>query len=122
VFFERRDSPRVRPGLRESIEVQIVAPGVLEVVRAVDISEGGVGILVEQGLGEDLVGAEVELLITMPSVPAVYAKALVRRVRREHGLVLGMEFVSPPPKTLEAIRAYVDRRMLQSVGKIRIGG
>jgi c-di-GMP-binding flagellar brake protein YcgR len=122
VFFERRDGVRVRPALRESIEVQIVAPGVLEIVRAVDISETGVSILVEGGLGAELTGTEVELVISIPASASVYTKAVVRHVRREHGLVLGIEFVALPTKSLEAIRAYVSRRVQQSAGKIRVGG
>src|SRR5262249_39028139 len=121
-FFERRESLRVRPTTREVIEVQLVAPGLLEIVHAVDISENGIGVLIDAGVGGDLVGNEVELIITLPGGSPIFTRGSVRRARHEHGLVLGIEFISPNGKALDAIRGYVQRRATQSAGKVRVGG
>jgi hypothetical protein len=68
-------------------------------------------------------GIELELLIGFPGTPGVYAKGVVRRIRRDGGgHVLGIEFIDLPAKALEAIRHYVGDRGRRHSGQLRIGG
>jgi hypothetical protein len=123
VTFDRRDTFRVRPATRERISVQIVAAGILEMGEVVDISEGGVGVQLENMAGSDLSGMEVELLIKFPATHGVYMKGIVRRVRVEKSPVLGIQFVDLPTKALDAIRGYISLRgQRHSAGKIRLSG
>lgn len=111
MFFERRHTLRVRPVPREPIEVQFVAAGLLEIVQAFDISEKGIGVRLETRIDENEVGADVELVITLPGLFPVYAKGVIRRISPKDGYVVGIEFVSPPAKTVKVIQTYIQRRL-----------
>jgi hypothetical protein len=88
----------------------------------VDISEGGVGVQLDARSGTDLTGLEVELLIGFPGTRGVYVKGVVRRIRADKSPVLGIMFVDPPMKALDAIRNYVAFRGQRHSGKIRLSG
>jgi hypothetical protein len=120
--LDRRDTFRVRPATREPIPVEIVAAGILEMGQLMDISEGGVGVQLDNSSGTDLTGKEVELLIGFPGTHGVYVKGVVRRVRPDKSPVLGIQFVDLPVKALDAIRNYVAFRGQRHSGKIRLSG
>jgi c-di-GMP-binding flagellar brake protein YcgR len=118
---ERRDTFRVRPATREPIRVELVASGMLERGHVTDISEGGIGVLLESTASMEWIGLDVELVIRFPGTPSVLAKGVVRRVRLDGGWVLGIQFVALPTKALDAIRAYVTGRGQRHSGKFRVG-
>jgi hypothetical protein len=110
VFFERRQNLRVRPAAVEPIKVQFVAAGMLAILYAVDISEGGIALRLEARMDSNAVGMTVELVVSLPSLPPVYLKGVIRRVGYESGYVVGISFVDPSDKASEAIRTYIERR------------
>jgi hypothetical protein len=121
VSVDRRDTFRVRPASRQPIPVEIVAAGILEMGQLMDVSEGGVGVQLETA-GVDLAGKELELLIGFPGTHGVYVKGIVKRVRMDANPVLGIQFVNPTPKVLEAIRSYVAGRGERHSGRFKLSG
>ena len=123
MFFERRDSIRVKPSIREPIEVQFVATKVLDLVHAVDISERGVALRMNARLDAKLVGTEVDLVVSLPGLPSFHSRGSIRRVSPTDGYVVGIKFVSLSTKALEAIRSFIEHRSdARSSARIRLSG
>ena len=85
--------------------------GFLDVFRARDVSQTGLGILVPHGFeGCDLLG-EVELIVTLPGTPPFFAKGNLRH-RTRHGALsfFGVELTRIGDRERLALRAYVNGR------------
>ncbi len=85
--------------------------GFLDVFRARDVSQTGLGILVPHGFeGCDLLG-EVELIVTLPGTPPFLAKGNLRH-RTRHGALsfFGVELTRVADRDRLALRAYVNAR------------
>jgi c-di-GMP-binding flagellar brake protein YcgR len=118
---DRRDTFRVRPASSESIPVEIVASGSLELGQLMDISEGGAAVRLEAAAA-DLAGKELELLIGFPGTHGIYVKGIVRRVRMEANPILGVQFINLPAKALDAIRGYISGRGQRHSGRFKLSG
>lgn len=88
-----------------------MGPGFLDVLRARDVSQTGLGILVPHGFeGCDLLEA-VELIITLPGSPSFSAAGVLRH-RTRHGAIsfFGVELTRISERDRLALRAYVSAR------------
>ncbi len=110
MFFERRDSLRVKPSMRDPIEVQFVAAKLLDLVHAVDISERGIGLRMNVRLDAKLVGTEVDLVISLPGQPSFHTRGAIHRVSPTDGYIVGIRFVGLSAKALAAIRSFIEYR------------
>ena len=63
---ERRRWLRVAPDPAEPVEVQIMGPGFLEVVNALNVCQEGVGIHLPHGIDPEYVDQQVEIILTLP--------------------------------------------------------
>ena len=123
MFFERRDTMRVKPSMREPIEVQFVAAKMLDLVHAVDISERGIGLRLNARLDSKMVGTEIDLVISLPGLPSFHTRGSIRRVSPTDGYVVGIKFVGLSSKGLEAIRSFMEHRTeARSSARIRLSG
>jgi hypothetical protein len=123
MLFERRDSLRVKPSMREPIEVQFVAAKVLDLVHAVDISERGVGLRMNVRIDTKLIGTEIDLVISLPGLPSFHTRGVIRRISPNDGYVVGISFTGLNAKGLEAIRGFIEHRSdARSSARIRLSG
>lgn len=74
----KRRNQRVVPLPLETVEVQIMGDGFLEIASAQDIGVSGVGINVPQGFEELKIIGEVELIITIPNVESFKARGIIK--------------------------------------------
>jgi hypothetical protein len=123
VFFERRDTLRVKPSMREPIEVQFVAAKMLDLVHAVDISERGIALRLNVRLDTKLIGTEIDLVVSLPGLPSFHTRGAIKRVSPTDGYIVGIKFVNLSPKAFEAIRSYIEQRdVARSSARIRLSG
>ena len=105
------DRLRVRPEPHRAVEVQVMGPGFLDVLRARDVSQTGLGILVPHGFeGCDLAG-DVELIVTLPGSISFSAAGILRHRTRHAGIAFfGVELTRISDRDRLALRAYVSAR------------
>ncbi|KAB7619702.1 PilZ domain-containing protein [Alkalilimnicola sp. S0819] len=106
---QRRRHLRVRPLPDEPVWVDVNGEDFVDVLPAVDISEGGVGVRVPhrfEGCGID---AEVALII---SLPGATKRSITThgRIRHVSQAAFGIVFAPLKPADRRAIRDYVHRR------------
>lgn len=86
--------------------------GFLDVFFAEDISERGLAIRVPHGFSGCDITDSVDLIITIPRVPAFKARGMVRRtVRSPDRTLFGVELTEIAPKNQAAIARYVEAMM-----------
>lgn len=86
------------------VRVEVVEGAVFSRVEVVDLSLGGLGILIEPPIDEYQLGASLDLRVSTPEAEPVRVKALVRH--RARG-VCGMEFQDLDEAALAALRRVV---------------
>ena len=102
--WDRRRHVRVRPAADYDVRVEAVEGAVFSRVEVVDMSLGGLGILIEPPVDSYETGALLELRITTPEAEPVRVSAIVRH--RARG-VCGVEFQRLPEPALVALRRVV---------------
>jgi PilZ domain len=123
MFFERRDTLRVKPSMREPIEVQFVAAKMLDLFHAVDISERGIALRLNVRLDTKMIGTEIDLVVSLPGLPSFHTRGAIKRVSPTDGDIVGIKFVGLSPKAFEAIRSYIEQRdSARSSARIRLSG
>lgn len=113
---ERRRFKRVRPAPGDKLEIQLIADGFIDFCSGRDISEGGASICVPHGFRGCNINAEIELVIKLPShKPFRVAGRICHLSDTETSKgFFGILFTSIPGSALNAIRAYVARRLEES--------
>jgi hypothetical protein len=102
--WDRRRHVRVRPTADYDVRVEVVEGALFLRVQVVDVSLGGLGILLEPLVDAYQLGAAVELRLGMPGAEPLRVKAIVRH--RARG-VCGMEFQELGEPALAALRRVV---------------
>lgn len=87
--------------------------GFLEIVKAVDISQQGVGIYLPRPLTSSEIEAEVEIVLTLPAERPIHTHGVIRRREGTQSGIIGIEFVRTPAKALEALDRYIERRSVR---------
>lgn len=95
---------RVRPAADYDVRVEAVDGAVFSRVEVVDMSLGGLGILIEPPVDTFELGAGVELRIGTPEAEPVRVQAIVRH--RARG-VCGVEFQNLAEPAVNALRRAV---------------
>lgn len=95
---------RVRPAADYDVRVEVVEGAVFSRVEVVDMSLGGLGILIEPPVDGYQLGAGLELRVGTPEAEPVRVQALVRH--RARG-VCGVEFQNLNEPALNALRRAV---------------
>lgn len=103
--WDRRRHVRVRPAVDYDVIVELVDGAVFSRVQVVDLSVGGLGILIEPQMDAYELGAPLELRIGTPeAAEPVRVSAVVRH--RARG-VCGVEFQSVNDAAVAALRRAV---------------
>jgi c-di-GMP-binding flagellar brake protein YcgR len=102
--WDRRRHVRVRPAADYDVRVELVEGAVFSRVDVVDLSLGGVGVLIEPPVDTYQLGAALELRVGTPEAQPVRVQAIVRH--RARG-VCGMEFQNLDEAALAALRRVV---------------
>ncbi|MFI5296814.1 MAG: PilZ domain-containing protein [Polyangiales bacterium] len=110
----QRAHVRVRPSPRAPIEVQIMGDGFLDLVRARDLSVGGVSVFI----AHDFVGCNLEnrvdLVISLPHEKPFMAQGVVRHRTAADGLhSFGVQFTHLTADGRRRIEAYVKQRVAE---------
>lgn len=104
VNWDRRRHVRVRPAVDYDVRVEVVEGAVFSRVEVVDISLGGLGILIEPPVDNYQLGALLELRVATPAAEPVRVAAVVRH--RARG-VCGVEFQRLSDVALAALESVV---------------
>jgi len=84
----------------------------LEILRAEDISVGGVGIRMDHGFSGYDLASDMALLITLPGKHPFLAQGKVRHKSSKNGWeVYGVEFTHLAPEHAHEIDAYVEQML-----------
>lgn len=102
--WDRRRHVRVRPAADYDVRVELVEGAVFSRVEVVDVSLGGLGILIEPPIDAYQPGAPLDLRVGTPEAGSVRLKAVVRH--RARG-VCGMEFQNLDEAALAALHRVV---------------
>lgn len=102
--WDRRRHVRVRPAADYDVGVELIEGAVYSRVQVVDLSLGGVGILIEPPVDGYALGSSLELRIATPEAEPVRVSAVVRH--RARG-VCGAEFQGLSEEALAALRRAV---------------
>ena len=84
----------------------------LDILHAVDISEGGVAIKVPHLFVGCRLEDDVELIVTLPGDRPFLARARIRHLQRAHNF-FGVQFTELQRADLERIKLYIARRSAQ---------
>jgi len=102
--WDRRRHVRVRPAADYDVRVEVIEGAVYSRVDVVDMSLGGLGILIEPPVDSCALGAVLELRIATPGAEPVRTSAVVRH--RARG-VCGVEFQRLAGAALAALEVVV---------------
>jgi len=92
--------------------VHLVSRGSIDILRARDISTGGVGVRVPHAFCGCDVESDVELVITLPGERPFSARGRVRhRGASDAAPFFGVEFTEIDAAHRDRIRHYVERRL-----------
>ena len=94
----------MRPAADYDVVIEVVEGAVFSRVEVVDLSLGGLGILIEPPIDTYQLGATLQLRVRTPEAERVRAQAVVRH--RARG-VCGMEFQNLDEVALSALRRVV---------------
>jgi len=83
----------------------------LEVLHAVDVSMGGLGVQVPHGFVGYDISDEVELVVKVPGHPAFVTHGFVRHKNGATGSMFGVEFTGLPSTGRQRLEAYVNGRL-----------
>jgi len=107
---ERRKHIRVLPEHNYPISVDINGENFIEVLKAIDISEGGVGISVPSELKGCYTDMPVTLVISLPQ-PEEYLFSVLGKIKHVANKKFGVIFLNLDKTSLMKIRQYIAYRI-----------
>lgn len=107
---DRRRSLRLVLPAGEEIEIQVMGRGFLDVLTAKDISADGMGIYCRYPLPEDELGRELELIVTIPSLPPFRARGIIRHLGGEQRDSVGLQFTELSSEARAVIEQFISRQ------------
>lgn len=114
---ERRAFVRVRPDASQPIRIEVVGNGFIELLKARDISVGGLGVQISHDLEIPARDREVELVVTLPGSKAFVAFGEIRHQMTSPGShSFGIRFTRLSDADKKRIQEYVERRVAEGGG------
>jgi hypothetical protein len=111
---KEREHPRVRPAPGTTIEVHLMGSDFLEVLRARDISEGGVGIFVAHDFRGCAIDDPVDVIVKLGQEKPFTARGIIVHLSAKQGdHFFGVKFTAISGENLARVRQYVERRIAQ---------
>ncbi|VUD68855.1 Flagellar brake protein YcgR [Thalassocella blandensis] len=103
---ERRRYLRVIPDRNEALSVDINGSNFIDILRVLDISEGGVGVRVPHGFSGCDLNQPISFVLTLPKDKPLYLQGY-GRIQHISGDRFGIAFEKLPEKVSLQIRDYV---------------
>ncbi len=115
---EQRQKQRVRPGLGDPVEIQIMGTDFLDIFLARDVSETGMGIEVPYKFEGCDIDHPIELIITLPPDNCFKASGIIRHsdVKLSKQGIFGVEFISIQHGHENDIKIYINEML--KTGKV----
>jgi hypothetical protein len=114
---DARPELRVCPTPGAPVEVQIVGPNSIDVLRARDVSQNGVGVFVPHRFEGCEIDSDVQLVITLPGVKTFLARGVIRHVtgRGRSGEYFGVQFTEISERHRDELHEYIERTLAEQV-------
>jgi hypothetical protein len=97
------------PDPDKPVEIQIMGPGFLEVVNAINVSVAGVGFFIPHGLDHEFLNKPVEIILTLPRYRPMHLRGIIRHLdQRRDPCHLGVEFTRVPAAVETVLERFVD--------------
>lgn len=115
---KKRRAERVQPLDRSPVEVQIMSNSSIDILKAFDISENGIGVRIPTHYELDCSNNDkkVELVITLPGDRPFQAVGIVRHFSNKVGKskpCFGVEFTQIADKAIGNIKDYMDKTKME---------
>lgn len=105
---------RVKPHSAQPIEIQVLGNGFIEVLKARDISVGGIGVYVPHGFAGCDINSELQILVKIPGTKPFLTQARVRNLgKNSDSAFFGVEFVNLSDWGKERVERYVSQRLAE---------
>jgi c-di-GMP-binding flagellar brake protein YcgR len=102
---------RVKPHPAQPIEIQVLGNGFIEVLKARDISVGGIGIYVPHGFAGCDIDSELQIVVKLHGAKPFMTQARVRNLAKSgDSAFFGVEFTQLSRADHERIERYVAQR------------
>ncbi len=111
-MHEKRKYIRVQPLPDEPVEVHLIGENFIDVLKAKDISEGGLGIYVEHDFDGCRIGNFIDIIIKLPGENSFKVKGKIIHKNIPNAHFFGVEFIEIDEKSKAKIRNYV-RKILE---------
>jgi len=109
---ERRKHTRVLPQEEEPVEIHLMGKGLIDVLKAHDLSLGGVGILAPHHFDEWDLHQQIEIIVALPGDLVDFrARGIIKQIGKkteEFGLY-GVQFTEIGPKGKQDLLVYINR-------------
>lgn len=113
---EKRKYVRVQPLENDPVEIHLMGTALLDVLKASDISVGGVGVIAPNHFDEWDMNETVEILVALPGdLEDFLARGVIKQIgkkSKETG-VYGVQFTEIGPKGKQDLQVYVNRMVRQ---------
>ena len=110
----KREHARVKPASGQPIEVHIMGDGFLEVLRARDISVGGLAVFVSHDFNGCDIDDPVDVIIKLGQERPFTVRGIIRHASRHaNDHFFGVKFSNLSAEHMERIRRYVERRLAE---------
>jgi c-di-GMP-binding flagellar brake protein YcgR len=104
----------VKPHSAQPIEIQVLGNGFIEVLKARDISVGGIGVYVPHGFAGCDINSELQILVKIPGTKPFLTQARVRNLGKgSDSAFFGVEFVNLSAWGKERVERYVSQRLAE---------
>ncbi|GIX41970.1 MAG: hypothetical protein KatS3mg129_1703 [Leptospiraceae bacterium] len=108
---EKRRYIRVKPKPEEPVEIQLVGSNFIDILNAKDISEGGVGIIVDHDFEGCDIGGLIDIIITLPKKKTFKVKGRIIHKHITDSHFFGVEFINISEEARSMIKEYVQKRL-----------
>ena len=102
-----RDTDRIEPAASAPVQVQLMGKRSLDIVNARNISMTGIGVWVPHGFEPEAIGAEMELVVTLPGQRPYLAKGILRHFQDLPKSFFGVEFSDLPEPLRGHLESYI---------------
>ncbi len=105
---------RVKPHPAQPVEIQVLGNGFIEVLKARDISVGGIGVYVPQKFAGCDINSDLQILVKLPGAKPFMTQARVRNLAKSgDSAFFGVEFINLSQWGMDRVSAYVTQRLAE---------
>ena len=110
IYNHKRYQVRVIPDPENPIIIDLVGENFIDVLRAKDIGEGGLGVYVPYQFDGCIINREIELVVTLTGVWSFKARGNIRHKGETPGNYFGISFTHIEEQDMEKVKEYIKVR------------